>query len=225
MLISIEGGIGSGKSQLLEDLQSQLHLSAPHLVIQEDVADWTSFCDHEGRNILERYYQDKSKFSYCFQTLVLVSRIHHIVSTLKANPNTIIFTERSHLTDLLIFAKTLYEQQAMTQIEWLTYNKCHSFLSDMLNINVDMVLYLRTDPDVCMNRIKLRNRKGEDLIPMEYVKTLHQKHDDWLIINDNVSSVIVLDGNIDCHDAYGRKKQLDTIADMVEHYLSLNCPV
>ncbi|NCY26049.1 MAG: hypothetical protein EBX37_14765, partial [Alphaproteobacteria bacterium] len=161
-LISVEGNIGSGKSTLLDDLKG-VKFILPHVVLQEDVKGWTSFTDADGKNILEMYYQDKTKYSYCFQSLVLVSRIQQMVQTIEQNPNSIIITERCTMTDLMIFAKTLYQQKAMTEIEWQTYNQVYMLLTSMIHVNMDCIVYNVATPSVCMNRIAQRARKGEDL--------------------------------------------------------------
>jgi deoxyadenosine/deoxycytidine kinase len=219
MLISVEGNIGSGKTTLIEELKEAKFL-IPHVVILEDVKEWTSFVDQEGNNILEMYYKDRQKYSYCFQSLVLVSRIQHIVQTIKDNPNAIIITERSQLTDLMIFAKTLYENKAMTEIEWLTYNKCYSILASLIDVQIDLIIYNETSPDVCMERIGTRNRKGESLIQKAYIEQLHQKHDDWL----SASSIPVfkINGNINKEDVNDRQHQIKSIIQYVEKAM-LNC--
>ena len=216
MLISVEGNIGSGKTTLIEELKDVKFL-LPHVIILEDVKEWTSFVDQEGNNILEMYYKNREKYSYCFQSLVLVSRIQHIVKTIKENPNSIIITERSQLTDLMIFAKTLYENKAMTEIEWLTYNKCYSILASLIDVQIDLIIYNETSPDVCMNRIGTRNRKGERLIQKDYIEQLHQKHDEWL--SSSSIPVFKINGNINKEDCVARTEQLKAIVDYVENVL------
>jgi deoxyadenosine/deoxycytidine kinase len=213
MLISVEGNIGSGKTTLIEELK-EAKFVMPHVIILEDVKEWTSFVDQEGNNILEMYYKDRQKYSYCFQSLVLVSRIQHIVQTIKDNPDSIIITERSQLTDLMIFAKTLYENKAMTEIEWLTYNKCYSILASLIDVQIDLIIYNETSPEVCMERIGVRNRKGESLIQKVYIEQLHQKHDEWLCASS--IPVFKINGNINKEDDSARKEQINSIIEFVE---------
>lgn len=216
LLLSVEGNIGSGKSTLLEDLKNA-HFFCPHVVIQEDVKGWTSFVDSQGHNILQKYYEDPESYSYCFQSLVLTSRIYKIIEAINSVENGIVIMERSHLTDLFIFAKNLYENKAMNEIEWLTYNTCHNLVNQMLNLDIDAFLYLRAKPEVCASRITGRNRKGEESIKLELIESLHKKHDDWLLKKED--NIIVIDGDQE-RTPETREQLLLTVVDYVENLIS-----
>ena len=211
VIISIEGNIGSGKSTLL-DVLTQLSFDKPHIVIQEDVKDWVSITDNQNTSILEYFYQDKASFGFTFQTLVVMSRIKHILDTVKQNPDHIILTERTHLTDFQIFVKSLYENNIMDEISYLTYSKCHHMLHELLNLKIDGIIYNYASPQTCLDRIKKRNRKGESNIKSEYILELHDRHNDWLIKQDNL---LVIDGDVDENDVTTRNKQIDKIVEFV----------
>lgn len=51
------------------------------------------------------------------------------------------------------------------------------------DLPIDKFIYIRTDPEVCKERIVKRSREGEDSIPLDYLKKCGQFHDDWLIEN------------------------------------------
>ncbi|VDM33347.1 unnamed protein product [Hydatigera taeniaeformis] len=57
------------------------------------------------------------------------------------------------------------------------YDWCMSFPTSQL----DLIVYLRCSPEVCADRIRKRDRKGESAISMEYLKQLHDLHEDWLL--------------------------------------------
>ena len=44
----------------------------------------------------------------------------------------------------------------------------------------DGFIYLRATPDICMNRLKRRQRTEEGGVTLDYLQGLHQKHEDWL---------------------------------------------
>lgn len=57
---------------------------------------------------------------------------------------------------------------------------------DLLNTVIYIIcflVYLRTDPEVAYQRIKARNRSEEKDVPLEYIKHLHELHDNWLNVN------------------------------------------
>jgi deoxyadenosine/deoxycytidine kinase len=216
MLISLEGNIGSGKSTLLEDIK-QCKFIKHCIVIPEDVTGWTSFSDSKGKNILEYFYASKQAFGFTFQMLVVVSRIRQILDEIRKHPDAIIITERSHWTDLMIFVQTLFENNEITEIEYLTYKQCHEHLNSLLNVRVDGIIYNKTSPHICMQRICKRSRKGEDLIPSHYINDLHVKHDNWLMFrqDENSPKVFLVDGDIDESETESRVQQLESVVTFV----------
>jgi len=44
----------------------------------------------------------------------------------------------------------------------------------------DLFVYLRTDPDMLLHRIKSRARPEEQNITIEYLTSLHQLHENWV---------------------------------------------
>ncbi len=228
MIFTVEGNIGSGKTTLISQIKS-LKFDRPHIVVFEKVDEWSTLKDNEGFDILSLFYKDKAKYSYIFQSYVLFSRLHHLLETIKLNPNHIIICERCHLTDLYVFAKSLYELKDINDIEWKVYNMWHQQLRDMVNIKIDGCIFVNTSPEVCYERIKKRSRTGESGIPLDYLSLLHDKHVDWLINRpkqdetkrwfslkkDTICSVLTLDGNVDLYDYEEREKQLKYIVEYV----------
>lgn len=47
--------------------------------------------------------------------------------------------------------------------------------------SLDFLVYLRTTPEVVYERMKTRARSEEKCIPFEYLKQLHELHENWLI--------------------------------------------
>jgi len=228
MIFTVEGNIGSGKTTLIGELKN-LKFDKPHIVVFEQVKEWADLKDNEGVDILSLFYKDKQKYSYMFQSYVLFSRLHHLLNTIKENPNNIIICERCHLTDLYVFAKSLYEMKDINDIEWKVYNMWHQQLRDMLNIKIDGCIFVNTSPDVCYNRIKKRSRTGEECIPLDYLQLLHNKHVEWLLDRpkqdetkkwfslkkDFMSPVLNVDGNVDIYDYKEREKQMNLIIEFV----------
>jgi deoxyadenosine/deoxycytidine kinase len=218
MIISIEAQIGAGKSSLIDQLKTA-KFHKPHLVIPEQVGEWTSIKDESGKNILELFYTDKKKYSYMFQSFVLFSRVHHLLKTVKENPNTIIVCERSHLTDLMVFAQSLLELEDLQTIEMTVYKQWHEMIRDLFKLNISGFVYLKASPETCMKRIIERSRSGESTIDMSYLNLLHEKHEDWLYTKNGFDKqsgkpVLVLDGEIH-KSSTGREEQLATIVEFV----------
>ena len=229
-IFTVEGNIGSGKTTLISELQNYKFIK-PHIVVFEQVKEWSELKDNSGNNILSLFYKDKKKYSYIFQSYVLFSRLTHMLNTIKQNPDSIIITERCHLTDLYVFAKSLFELGDINSMEWEVYNMWHSQLRDLFNIKIKGTIYINTSPEVCYQRIKKRSRNGEESIPLDYLTLLHNKHNDWLLERpkqnpevewfslqrDSMNPILNLDGNVDIYDYEERAKQKKMIEKFVNY--------
>ena len=152
-----------------------------------------------------------------------------MLETVKNNPGAIIICERSHFTDLYVFALALYESKDISEIEWKIYNEWHRKLRELLSITISGIVYIKTDAEMCHQRMKIRNRSGEEGVPLDYLKILEIKHDKWLLerpvldttkkwfsVNkDTIIPVLTLNGNIDVYDISNRERQYRMIEEFI----------
>lgn len=213
MIIAVEGNIGAGKSTFLGACERGLKNSVH--VVYEKVGEWTSFKDSEsGLSIFDLFYKEKERYTFVFQSYVLLSRINSIKMAQAQNPDKIILCERSFLTDLEVFAKSLREAKEMTDVEWQVYKCWHELVQGVVDIPLAGQIYLRADPSVCMSRVKERARQSEDMISSEYLDTLHRQHDRWM--GETSLPTLVVDANTDY--IKNREKMADVCA-MVDSFL------
>jgi deoxyadenosine/deoxycytidine kinase len=201
-IISIEGNIGSGKSTILKQLKNY---SDDFIYIDEPVDEWLSIRDSNDKNILELFYQDQKKYSFSFQILAYITRLRSLLNAIKSNPNKIIICERSIYTDKHVFAKMLYEQNKIEEIEWKTYKYWFDTFKEITKLNG--IIYVNTDPHTCFERIKKRDRNGESTIPLEYLQECDKKHHDW-IDNTNIKK-LVINGNDEFENDYTKKSLIN----------------
>ena len=196
-IFSIEGNIGSGKSTLVKRLKENLKIlkNIKITYLPEPVAIWESIKDKKGKNIIEKYYENQEKYAFSFQMMAYISRIHQLKESLKENSNTIIICERSVFTDKEIFAKMLYDDEKIEDVEYNIY--CKWFYEFVKDIPVAGIIYVKTNPDKCLTRVRQRNRKGEN-IPLTYLDNCHKYHEKWLI--NETLPILTLDGNNDFID-------------------------
>lgn len=192
ILISIEGNIGVGKSSMM-DLIKERFLDAEF--IYEPVDEWMTIVDRNGKNLLQTFYDDKKRWSYTFQNIAYITRMNHIIDKIVNSKKQYIIIDRSLQADLNTFAKMLYDDGCLNDIEMDAYSRWNNFFEKFYGDKVEhKIIYLRCEPDIAFQRIQIRNREAEKNISPEYIKRLHKYHDDWLANKDNV---LLLDVNRD----------------------------
>ena len=187
-IYSIDGNIGSGKSRLIQELQKQ-NIFNNVIFIQEPVNSWNGVKDQNGKTILEHFYEDQNKYAFSFQIMAYISRLAQLKEYIKKNPTAILITERCTYTDREVFAKMLHDDQLISDIDMKIYLMW--FDEFMKDIPIKGFIYVKTLPSKCFERVKKRNRKGEQ-IPLEYLEKCHLYHQNWLIDEKNI---LILNGN------------------------------
>ena len=64
---------------------------------------------------------------------------------------------------------------------WNIYYFRHDWLDRTMDLQLDLIIYLRTDPEVSYSRMRKRNRKEESKAEQDYLTNLHYAYDDWLV--------------------------------------------
>lgn len=197
ILISIDGNIGSGKSSLLENMKLKYKDNKKIVFIKEPVEEWNLIKDNEGITILEKFYNDKTKYAFSFQMMAYITRYIILNDALENNKNCILITERSIYTDKMVFAKMLYDDNDIEEVNYKIYLQWFDTLSKKLLVN--KIIYIDVEPEICKNRIIKRSRKGEEMIPIEYLKKCDLYHRLMLEKNENCICDIqlIIDGKID----------------------------
>ena len=71
----------------------------------------------------------------------------------------------------------------MQEIEWNLYTKWFDWMLKTLNLveGEDYLhLYLKCPFEECYRRLKERNRQEEQNVSQEYLKEIHDRHEEWL---------------------------------------------
>lgn len=218
-LISIEGNIGSGKSTLLANLKKVFGVNkiteANFVFLDEPVSEWSHIKDENGTTILEKFYADQEKYSFSFQMMAYISRLNLLKeafdnsrkNTDSCSYKTYIITERSLLTDKMVFAKMLYDNGKIEPINYQIYLKWFDVFSK--EFPIQKVIYVKTNPENCFQRVEKRHRDGEDKIPLEYLISCDNYHNNMLDKSNNdciCNKQLILDGNLDIYTEKGVKE-------------------
>lgn len=196
-IFSIEGNIGSGKSTLVKELKKSVPniLDKKVVYVQEPVDEWSKIKDKKGETILEKFYANQHKYAFSFQMMAYISRLALLRNIVRENPDAIIITERSVFTDREVFAKMLYDEGKIEEVDYQIYLKW--FDEFIEEIPVTGLIYVTTTPEKSKERVDLRARAGES-IPLSYLQRCHNYHESW-IKNIN-KQVCLFNGNVDFKD-------------------------
>jgi deoxyadenosine/deoxycytidine kinase len=194
-IISIEGNIGAGKTTILEKLQRLFKNNRNILFLREPLHIWESIQDSNGESILAKFYANPTTYAFTFQVMAFITRVSMLRKAIKENPNCqMILCERSLEADRHVFAKMLYDDNMIEDINYKVYLQFYEEYKQ--DFELDGIVYIDSEADVCYNRIKKRSRTGEEGVPLEYLKNCQKYHDEWLsginhklriITNDDVT--------------------------------------
>jgi ribonuclease HI len=124
--------------------------------------------------------------------MAYISRLSLLKKALKKDYDVIV-TERSVLTDKMVFAKMLYDDKNIEEIEYSIYLKWFDeFIEELPELKI---VYVQTDPIIAKTRVDKRAREGEN-IPLEYLINCDKYHNDWLY-NKELGEMLIIDGNKD----------------------------
>lgn len=205
-IVSIEGNIGSGKTTGKEKLKKYICSNKNKdstIFVDEPTSEWESIKDENGVPILVNLYGDIKRYAFRFQMMAYITRLKKIKEAL-ANPNVkIVITERCLLTDAHVFAKMLYDSKHIEYDEYAIYTRW--FDEFAREIEPSCIVYFKASTNVCMNRIKKRNRDGEQDMQYEYLDKCNTYHDNWLVSDpQNAIPTLILNANQENND-YSRQ--------------------
>ena len=177
-IISIEGNLGAGKSTLLERIQKRcIQENNKHIhIIPESLDIWNKIKEGE-KSILQLFYENKSKYAMTFQILCFLTITYNMMGEIqRLGKKDIVIIERSPISNIVVFAEMLYDDKIIGEVEWSVLK----YMANGLMMPVDKIVYLRSSPDECLERVKSRAREGEEDISLSYLERVHNKHEDWL---------------------------------------------
>jgi deoxyadenosine/deoxycytidine kinase len=165
--ISIVGNIGCGKTTLLQQLAEK-----GYGVAYEQINEW---------KFLDKFYEDMHRWSFTLQVEILNSfKTIDILNKI---------VERSPWEACHIFAKNSFDNGFMSVEEYeiicdITKNVGHV---------PDVFIYIKASPQLCMERIKLRNRDCEKYISFAYIEQLYklyEKNIENLLVNSRYIKIV-----------------------------------
>jgi deoxyadenosine/deoxycytidine kinase len=162
--LAIAGNIGVGKTELTNRLSREL--------------GWMAYYEPVIQNpYLDPFYEDMARWSFHLQIYFLSERFKAQVEIGRSAMPFI--QDRTIYEDSEIFARTLFEQGSMTQVDYDNYRALFDVMVSYLR-KPDLIVYLKASAPVLMERIGRRGRSSEKAIREVYLQRLNDAYDDWM---------------------------------------------
>lgn len=192
MKISIEANISAGKTTLLTNLQQTTRIP----VFLEPIHEWT---------LLDTFYKDTARWGFAFNTEVLYS-----MSKWKNN-NFLSIYERTPMSCRWVFTELQYQEGKMTKEEVNLFDKLYKEFS----WEQDVLIYIKTDPEICYQRMLERARGCEVGVSLEYLQKLDRMHENMIeYVKSHKPNIKVygVNGN------YGKEEVYNDVLSIVNMY-------
>uniref|UniRef100_A0A1I8PES5 Deoxynucleoside kinase domain-containing protein n=1 Tax=Stomoxys calcitrans TaxID=35570 RepID=A0A1I8PES5_STOCA len=187
--VLIEGNIGSGKTTFLNHFQK---FQEKICLITEPVEKWRNV---RGVNLLELMYKEPERWAMPFQSYVTLTMLQsHTQQTQKP----VKLMERSIYSSRYCFVENMFRNDIIDAGMYHVLQEWYEFIDNAIHVQADLIVYLRTSPEVVYERMRKRARSEESCVPLKYLEELHKLHEEWLIKNRGLNTnVIVLNANLD----------------------------
>jgi deoxyguanosine kinase len=159
MYFAIEGVIGVGKTTLARSLQSLFQANLLLEVFEENP-------------FLSDFYADRERYAFQTQIFFLLSRYHQQRRTV---PD-VLSRDESLISDYTFEKDALFAQINIKGDELDMYYRVHEALAEKIPVP-DLIVYLRADTDVLMQRIAMRDRPYERNMQRAYIDELNHAYD------------------------------------------------
>ena len=159
MYFAVEGVIGVGKTTLARLLQISFQSTLLLEVFEENP-------------FLSDFYADRQRYAFQTQIFFLLSRYHQ---QRRAVPGYL--SQGQHLISDYTFDKdSIFAQINLNGDELEMYHRVHEALAEKIP-PPDLVVYLRADTEMLMQRIALRDRSYERYMERSYIDQLNRAYE------------------------------------------------
>ena len=174
--VVLDGNIGAGKTTALSGLRAR---GIP--AVTEPVEEWCSEFVHRGQSQaspMSMYYADPTRNSMPFQLHVLSTCVNKFTREFAdLGPDQLVVVERDPF-DLALFVEDNFRRGRFSALDHRVFSDIVESIRGLVQAEHVANVYLRLSPEKCMERIKTRSRDAESLISVEYVRGLHELHDE-----------------------------------------------
>jgi deoxyguanosine kinase len=176
MYIAIEGVIGVGKTTLARLLQPAFQSDLLLEVFEENP-------------FLSSFYGDRERYAFQTQIFFLLSRYHQ-----QRRATTQLPLHNSLISDYTFEKDALFARINLQGDELEMYYRVHQALAEKI-LTPDLVVYLRADTEILMQRIASRDRPYERQMEKDYIHKLNQAYETFFADSPSNMKVLTIDTN------------------------------
>ena len=190
--IVVEGPIGVGKTTLARKLANNLN---SELLLEK-------FLENP---FLEKFYKDIDKYALSTQLHFLLQRKADLSKLDSVGSN-----NKNYVSDYFINKDKLFAKTVLSRNEFELYTK----IFDALNITIpkpDLIIYLQAEPDILLERIKLRGNGFEKNITKYYLQKITDAYTQFFYSYKESPLLIINTSRVDVNKSHDYVMLLDEI--------------
>ena len=191
--IVVEGPIGVGKTTLARKLANNLN---SELLLEK-------FLENP---FLEKFYKDIDKHALSTQLHFLLQRKADLSKLDSVGSN-----NKNYVSDYFINKDKLFAKTVLSRNEFELYTK----IFDALNITIpkpDLIIYLQAEPDILLERIKLRGNGFEKNITKDYLQKITDAYTQFFYSYKESPLLIINTSRVDVNKSHDYVMLLDEIS-------------
>ena len=176
MHIGIAGNIGCGKTTLTEMLAKHYKWEPRYESVVENP-------------YMDDYYKDIQRWSFAMEVFFLKERFKDVLQI--AGSDKTIIQDRTLHEGVFVFTANNYAQGNMSDRDFETYMELYEMMVEKVKLP-DLLIYLRASVPHLVENIQKRGRECEQKIPIEYLRGLNDRYEDF-IRNKYKGKVLIVD--------------------------------
>lgn len=177
MYFAIEGVIGVGKTTLARLLQPEFQANILMEVFEENP-------------FLSSFYADRARYAFQTQIFFLLSRYHQQHRGIP----TAVASGANLISDYTFEKDALFARINLQGDELHMYHRVHEALAEKI-LKPDLIVYLRAETKMLLQRIAQRDRPYERDMDPEYINQVNLAYDEFFLDPPHDRPVLVIDTN------------------------------
>ncbi len=189
MRVAIFGTVGAGKTTLIKNIQS---------LLPDYVTFWEPLEKNPYFSQLYTNSKDTQTITYKMEIWMLAARMKQLK---QASEQKEVLFDRG-VMDTIIFADTNHQLKKLDTRDWEVYSDYFQIATIPSLFNTqdpayDLVVYLKVDSQVSIDRIRVRGIESEQNVDLMFWDILNQTYDKWYEKLKDCVPFLVINGNND----------------------------